>query len=62
MAAGDADDDLYESLARARRAAEKQGKEAGARLQDTLAEQLAIRRDQDEAQQAADSAKPAGGT
>ena len=41
-------DDLYESLARARRAAEKQQKGAA----DPFAEQLASRREQDEVQQA----------
>ena len=58
--AGDDDDDLYQSLARARKAAEKQQKLGGASLQDSLAEQLASRRDQDEAQQAVDVAQPAG--
>lgn len=51
---GEDDDDLYEALARARRTAEKQQKQ-GANLQDTLAEQLASRRDQDEAHQAMDT-------
>lgn len=62
IVAGEDDDDLYESLARARRAAEKQQKQGGANLQDTLAEQLASRRDQDEAHQAmdTDSDRPAG--
>lgn len=52
LAAGDDDDDLYESLARARKAAEKQQKQSATSLQDSLAERLASRRDQDEAQQA----------
>ena len=55
VVAGEDDDDLYEALARARRAAEKQKKQGGANLQDTLAEQLASRRDQDEAHQAMDT-------
>ena len=46
--AGEDDDDLYESLARARKAAEKQQKGAA----DPFAEQLASRREQEEAQQA----------
>ncbi|KAL3145439.1 hypothetical protein ABBQ38_001683 [Trebouxia sp. C0009 RCD-2024] len=57
---GEEDDDLYESLARARRAADKQQKQGVANLQDTLAEQLASRRDQDEAHQAMDTDRPAG--
>ncbi len=58
MTLGEDDNDLYESLARARKAAEKQQK--GANLQDPFAEQLASRRDNDEAQQAMDIDKPAG--
>ena len=60
--AGEDDDDLYESLARARRAADKQQKQGGASIQDTMAEQLASRRDQDEAHQAmdTDTDRPAG--
>lgn len=57
---GEDDDDLYESLARARRAADKQQKQGVANLQDTLAEDLASRRDQDEAHQAMDIDRPAG--
>ena len=58
--AGEDDDDLYESLARARRAADKQQKQGATNLQDTLAEQLASRRDQDEAHQAMDTDRPSG--
>ena len=54
--AGEDDDDLHESLARARRAAEKQQKG----LLDPFAEQLASRREQDEAQQAMDTDKAPG--
>jgi hypothetical protein len=55
---GEDDDDLYESLARARKAADKQQK--GASLQDPFAEQLASRREDDEAQLAMDTDKPKG--
>lgn len=55
---GEDDDDLYASLARARKAAEKPQK--GSSVQDPFAEQLASRRDQDEAEQATDTDKPAG--
>ncbi len=55
---GEDDDDLYESLARARKAAEKQQK--GGSLQDPFAEQLASRREDDEAQLAMDTDKQKG--
>ena len=60
--AGDDDEDLYASLARARKAAEKQMQAGTSSQQDSLAEQLASRRDQDEAQQAMDTENgaPAG--
>lgn len=60
--AGDDDEDLYASLARARKAAEKQMQAGTSTQQDSLAEQLASRRDQDEAQQAMDTVNdtPAG--
>ena len=58
--AGDDDEDLYSSLARARKAAEKQMQAGRSSQQDSLAEQLASRRDQDEAQQALDTNRPAG--
>ena len=55
---GEDDDDLYESLARARKAAEKQ--QRGGNLQDPFAEQLASRREDDEAQLAMDVDKQKG--
>ncbi|DBA93483.1 TPA: hypothetical protein ACH3X3_013582 [Trebouxia sp. C0006] len=55
---GEDDDDLYESLARARKAAEKQQK--GGSLRDPFAEQLASRREDDEAQLAMDVDKQKG--
>ena len=55
---GEDDDDLYESLARARKAAEKQQK--GGSLQDPFAEQLASRREDDKAQLAMDVDKQKG--
>lgn len=58
VVSGEDDDDLYASLARARKAAEKPQK--GSSVQDPFAEQLASRRDQDEAEQAMDTDKPAG--
>ena len=60
--AGDDDEDLYASLARTRKAAEKQMQAGTATQQDSLAEQLASRRDQDDAQQAMDTENdtPAG--
>lgn len=58
VVSGEDDDDLYASLARARKAAEKPQK--GSSVQDPFAEQLASRRDQDEAEQATDTDKPAG--
>lgn len=58
VAAGDDDEDLYASLARARKAAEKQMQAGSSTQQDSLAEQLASRRDQDDAQQAMDTDQP----
>lgn len=58
--AGDDDEDLYASLARARKAAEKQMQAGTSSQHDSLAEQLASRRDQDDAQQAMETDKPAG--
>ena len=55
---GEDDDDLYEALARARKAAEKQ--QRGGNLQDPFAEQLASRREDDEAQLAMDTDKQKG--
>lgn len=59
LLAGNDDEDLYESLARARKAAEKQMQGSASSQAESFAEQLASRREQDEAAQAMDTEKAA---